>query len=76
MWSDGWKQSPIEGMVKVVEEQTNTAMQAVGVDTKVIFVRIVYLSPEYDGRPSGTTLQDIRNSKSIDTGEQKPERIW
>ena len=57
--------APIEGMVKVVEEQTNSAMSAVGVDTKVTFVRIVHLSPGYDGRPSGTTLQDIRNSKSI-----------
>ena len=59
--------APIEGMVKVVEEQTNTAMQSVGVNTKVTFVRIVHLSAGYDGRPSGTTLQDIRNSKSIDT---------
>lgn len=57
--------APIEGMVKVVEEQTNTAMSAVGVNTKVTFVRIVHLSPGYDGRPSGTTLQDMRNSNSI-----------
>ena len=57
--------APIEGMVKVVEEQTNTAMQAVGVNTKVTFVRIVHLSASYDGRPSVSTLQDIRNSPAL-----------
>ena len=57
--------APIEGMLKVVEEQTNSAMQDVGVRTSVTFVRIVYLSADFDGRPSGASLQLIRNSASV-----------
>ena len=57
--------APIEGMVKVVEEQTNTAMQAVGVRTAIRFVRTVHLSNGYDGRPSRESLQDMRNSEAV-----------
>ena len=57
--------APIEGMLKVVEEQTNSAMQDVGVATSVTFVRIVYLSADFDGRPSGASLQLLRNSASV-----------
>ena len=57
--------APIEGMIKVVEEETNSAMQSVGASSSVTFVRIIHVSADFDGRPSGDTLQLIRNSATI-----------
>ena len=57
--------APIEGMVKVVEEQTNAAMQAVGVRTSVTFVRIVHLNASYDGRPTSETLRELSASQTV-----------
>jgi hypothetical protein len=62
---DASSRAPIEGMIKVVEEQTNTAMQAVGVRTSVKFVRIVHLNTNYDGRPSSAGLRDLSSSQTV-----------
>jgi len=58
--------APIEGLLRVAEEQTNTAMQAVGISASITFVQYIYLGPnDFDGYPSIDTLEFIRISLVI-----------
>jgi len=59
--------APIEEMLKVVEEQTNEAMQGVGVRTSITFVRLIYIDAGFDGRPSVESLEVLRTSPNIAT---------
>jgi len=58
--------APIQSLLKVAEEQTNTAMQAVGIRASVTFVKFSFLAPSYDGYPNQAALETLRTSPNVE----------
>lgn len=54
-----------DGKIPVLQEQTNSAMQGVGVDARIEIADVIYLAPGYDGGPDVTTLDVIRSNSVV-----------
>ena len=57
--------APINQRIPVLQAETNNAMQGVGVAVEVRIVQVVHLAPDFDGRPTGDTLNVLRDDANV-----------